>query len=111
MATITITHLPELTPVYSAPIRPGSLVARRAASLTNTWRVLGTNGDIAHCYNPTNGEQMETAIADLVVVRRFGEPIFPALTPVDRVQNGPEDAPWHTLIEADNYHALHKFPH
>lgn len=43
---------------------------------------------------------------DLVVVRRFGEPIFPALTPVDRVRNGPEDAPWHTLIEADNYHAL-----
>ena len=49
---------------------------------------------------------METALTDLVVVRRFGEPIFPALTPVDRVQNGPEDAPWHTLIEADNYHAL-----
>ena len=43
---------------------------------------------------------------DLVVVRQFGEPIFPALTPVDRVQNGPVDAPWHTLIEADNYHAL-----
>ena len=25
---------------------------------------------------------------------------------MDRVQNGPAYAPWHTLIEADNYHAL-----
>lgn len=99
-------HLPELTPVYSAVIRQGSLVARRDAPLTNTWRVLNINGETAHCYSPANGEQMETALADLVVVRRFGEPIFPALTPVDRVQNGPADAPWHTLIEADNYHAL-----
>jgi hypothetical protein len=23
------------------------------------------------------------------------------------VQNGPADAPWHVLIEADNFHALH----
>lgn len=99
-------HLPELTPVYSAVIRQGSLVARRDAPLTNTWRVLNIDGGTAHCYNPASGEQMETALADLVVVRRFGEPIFPALTPVDRVQNGPKDAPWHTLIEADNYHAL-----
>ena len=30
----------------------------------------------------------------------------PALVPVDSVANGPADAPWHTLIEADNYHAL-----
>lgn len=43
---------------------------------------------------------------DLVVVRQFGEPIFPTLVSVDRVRNGPDDAPWHTLIEADNYHAL-----
>lgn len=26
--------------------------------------------------------------------------------PMDRVANGSADAPWHTLIEADNYHAL-----
>ena len=75
--------------------------------LTNTWRVLNINWETAHCYNPASGEQMETALADLVVVARcFGEAIFPALTPIDRVQNGPDNAPWHTLIEADNYHAL-----
>lgn len=40
------------------------------------------------------------------MARQFGEPIFPALSQVDVVANGPEDGPWHTLIEADNYHAL-----
>jgi adenine-specific DNA-methyltransferase len=46
------------------------------------------------------------AVDELLVVRQFGEPVFPALVPIDAVANGPADAPWHTLIEADNYHAL-----
>ncbi|NLK00590.1 MAG: site-specific DNA-methyltransferase [Clostridia bacterium] len=41
-----------------------------------------------------------------MAVANFGEPIFPTLMPVDKIRNGPSDAPWHTLIEADNYHAL-----
>lgn len=31
-------HLPELTPIYSAPIQAGSLVAQRGAALTDVWR-------------------------------------------------------------------------
>lgn len=72
-------HLPELTPVYSATIRQGSLVARRNAPLTDTWRVFTVNGETAHCFKPASGEQKEIPVADLVVVRRFGEPIFPHL--------------------------------
>jgi adenine-specific DNA-methyltransferase len=99
-------HLPELTPIYSAPIREGSQVARRDGALTDVWRVLSVDGGQAHCLNLTSGAQRRMPTDELVVVRRFGEPIFPALMPVNRVQNGPDDAPWHTLIEADNYHAL-----
>jgi len=99
-------HLPELTPIYSAPIREGNRVARRDASLTDVWRVLSVDKEQALCLNPASSKRRRMPTDDLVVVRRFGEPIFPALTPVDRVQNGPDDAPWHTLIEADNYHAL-----
>jgi adenine-specific DNA-methyltransferase len=99
-------HLPELTPIYSAKVRRGSEVARRDQSLTETWRVLSLVQDTALCLHPATGEQEQIPVADLVVVRRFGEPIYPALTPLDQVQNGPADAPWHTLIEADNYHAL-----
>jgi len=99
-------HLPELTPIYSAEIRRHSKVALRGGPLTDLWRVLDLRDGEAHCRNIGSGETRRISVDDLVVVRRFGEPIFPALVPVDRVQNGPDDAPWHTLIEADNYHAL-----
>lgn len=99
-------HLPELTSIHSAPVHQGSHVARRGASLTDVWRVLSVDEGQALCLNQASGKRKQMSNDDLVVVRRFGEPIFPALTPVDRVQNGPDHAPWHTLIEADNYHAL-----
>ena len=41
-----------------------------------------------------------------MVVRDFGDPIYPALVPVDRVPRGTPDEPWHVLINADNFHAL-----
>lgn len=34
------------------------------------------------------------------------EPIYPYLKPIDTVCNAPDSDLWHTLIEADNYHAL-----
>lgn len=40
------------------------------------------------------------------MVAKFGEPIYPTLQPIDYVENAPESDLWHTLIEADNYHAL-----
>lgn len=42
----------------------------------------------------------------LVCVAQFGEPIYPYLQPLDSVCNAPDSDLWHTLIEADNYHAL-----
>ena len=99
-------HLPELTPIYSARIRKGSIVARRGEPLNDLWRVISVSEKQAHCLQRSTGIQQTMELAELVLVRQFGEPIFPALVPVDRVQNGADDAPWHTLIEADNYHAL-----
>ncbi len=99
-------HLPELTLIYSAKVKKHSKVAMRGGPLTDVWRVLSVRDRVAHCRNVGSGESREIPVDDLVVVRQFGEPIFPALIPVDRVQNGPDDSPWHILIEADNYHAL-----
>ena len=36
----------------------------------------------------------------------FGDAIYPYLKPMDSVCNAPDSDLWHTLIEADNYHAL-----
>lgn len=99
-------HLPELTPIYSAKVRRHSKVALRDGPLENLWRVLSVRDGEAHCRNIGSGKKRRIQVDDLVMVSQFGEPIFPTLMTVDRVQNGPDDAPWHTLIEADNYHAL-----
>ena len=99
-------HLPELTPLYNAEIRVGARVAKRGGDLSELWRVLSISEGQAVCMNYRSGEKSEFPIDEIMTVANFGEPVFPTLVPVDRVQNGPDDAPWHTLIEADNYHAL-----
>jgi adenine-specific DNA-methyltransferase len=99
-------HLPELTPIYNEKVRKGSTVALRGEDITDVWRVLSVVGKAARCFRRSTKEERHIPTDQLVVVLQFGEPIFPSLVPVDKVQNAPNDAPWHTLIEADNYHAL-----
>ncbi len=84
----------------------GSLVATWNGSLTEIWKVVSVAKDEAQCIHTTRAEKKTLKVEDLVVVRQFGDRIFPALVPMDKVENGPADAPWHTLIEADNHHAL-----
>jgi adenine-specific DNA-methyltransferase len=53
------------------------------------------------------GDEFDARISDLTVIKRFGEPIYPALSPVHRVQRSDDPKrPRHTIINADNYHAL-----
>ena len=54
----------------------------------------------------TEHAEEEFALDDLVAVAEFGEPIYPYLKPINSVCNAPDSELWHTLIEADNYHAL-----
>jgi adenine-specific DNA-methyltransferase len=99
-------HIPELLPIYNAKIRAQARVAPRNGQLTETFVVQGVVEGIA-TLKPEHGEGeiLTAAVADLVVVKRFGEAIFPALRLVESVLRG-GNMPHHTLIEADNYHAL-----
>ncbi|NMM23285.1 MAG: site-specific DNA-methyltransferase [Phycicoccus sp.] len=45
------------------------------------------------------------AVADLVVVAEFRDPIYPGLVSTGKVERG-GDKPFHTVINAENYHAL-----
>ena len=110
-------HLPELLPLPKARPRRGDLVCRRLGAMKEVWQVKSVKDgvvtavrpqDAAHPSEPARAtaETVSFAVGEVMVVREFGEPIFPALTPVDVVQNGDPAGPWHTLIEADNYHAL-----
>jgi adenine-specific DNA-methyltransferase len=47
----------------------------------------------------------EVALDDLVVVAEFRDPIYPGLVSTGKVERG-GDKPFHTVINAENYHAL-----
>lgn len=100
-------HMPECTPLYEMPIRRGSRVALRVQqNIEKVYTVLAINEENALCFCEADKEQAEYALSDLVAVAQFGEPIYPYLKPLDSVCNAPDSDLWHTLIEADNYHAL-----
>lgn len=99
-------HMPECTPLYGIRIKRGATVAKNANKINDTYTVITLDADTAVCRNKSTGETEEIPINDLVAVAQFGDPIFPCLEPIDRVENAPESDLWHTLIEADNYHAL-----
>ena len=99
-------HLPECTPLYDIPIRKGSLVAQKAGEVQDDYIIESLHDGTAICKNKITNEEKEFAVDELVSVAQFGETIYPYLEPIDSVCNAPDSDLWHTLIEADNYHAL-----
>lgn len=78
-------HLPELLPLPGVRPRRGDLVAQRGGALTDLWRVRRIAGGVATCARPEGtaaGDLWEFPVDGLIVVRQFGEPIFPALVPL-----------------------------
>lgn len=99
-------HLPECTPLYDHPVKKGSIVAVKKEKVSDNYIVRSIDGSVAICEGKENHKEYTFPVAKLVCVARFGEPIYPCLKPMDFVCNAPDSALWHTLIEADNYHAL-----
>lgn len=100
-------HLPEATPLYEAAISVGSLVSLKDKEFKEFFRVKQIKGDKLVCEREDDShERVELNKSDVVVVAMFGQPIYPCLKPLDAVKNAPDSDLWHTLIEADNYHAL-----
>lgn len=101
-------HMPESTPLYDMPIKRGCNVMRRDSKDDKSiYVVLKVEGDTAVCVKPEQKDEAVTfELKDIVRVAEFGESIYPYLKPVDSVCNAPDSDLWHTLIEADNYHAM-----
>lgn len=99
-------HLPECISLYDIPVKKGSKVALKAGKVNDFYTVLSIENGKALCLNQDRSATVEYPIDDLVCIAEFGEPIYPYLKPIDTVCNAPESSLWHTLIEADNYHAL-----
>lgn len=99
-------HLPECTPLYDIPVRKGAKVSVRNGKANETYTVLKIEDGVATCLPKNSKEAVQLAETDLVTTAELGDPIYPCLQPLGEVCNAPDSGLWHTLIEADNYHAL-----
>lgn len=99
-------HLPECTPLWDIPVKRGAKVARKAGPVSDVYTVIKLENGQATCLNPDKSGTEDFSVDELVTVAEFGDPIYPCLKPIDTVCNAPDSGLWHTLIEADNYHAL-----
>lgn len=104
-------HIPETTTVPGLPKQPGSIVQRRddSASL-ELFRVTKIVGRGKIGAEPiAGGEEAIMNAKDLLVVKRFGDPIYPALKSVGVLRRGTLDKPHHAVINGENFHALQLF--
>lgn len=99
-------HLPECTPLYDIPVKNGSLVMVKGGDIKELYYVKSMADGKANCVKRDGSESATFGVDDIVPVAEFGAPIYPYLKPLDSVCNAPDSDLWHTLIEADNYHAL-----
>lgn len=99
-------HLPECVILYDIPIYVGSKVARKKGYVNDIYTVAQIDGGKALCHHTTSHDSVYFQLNEIVGVAEFGEPIYPTLKQLDTVENAPDSDIWHSLIEADNYHAL-----
>ncbi len=113
-------HVPETVELPGRPVRRGDKVRflpKRGEKPDGVdrrlWRVSRIRkpggrrvADLVRHQDPEVGHQTASrAIDDLVVVAEFRDPIYPGLVSTGRVERG-GDRPFHTVINAENYHAL-----
>lgn len=99
-------HLPELLRLPKAAATVGARIVRKDDKSSVTYRVTAElNGKWIKAVPESGGPEEKLERSTVVVVRAFGEPMYPALIPVDAIERAP-GKPWHVLINADNYHAL-----
>src|SRR5579872_5423103 len=98
-------HIPETVLLSGVALRKGSLVTDRTCARNGEWIVERISTGSACLRNQRTGEQRCAPLNELIVVKPFGEPIYPCLTPLGKVEKG-RDRPWHAVINGENYHAL-----
>lgn len=111
-------HQPEAVELPGQPVRRGTKVrvlpprGETVKGDSRLWRVESftfdeTGAQLAQLVeNVTDEPERRTASPDdLVVVAEFDDKIFPGLVETGRIERG-GDKPFHTVINAENYHAL-----
>src|SRR5215211_369473 len=102
-------HIPETT-LLDLPIQINSLVQRRDDERGSLWRVKSFTDNNARVFITALGDtKVEiVSVRYLLVVKRFGEPIYPALSSQGAIKRG-GNKPFHAVINGENFHALQLF--
>lgn len=96
-------HIPETVAVLGLPVRRGNRVRLRNQIDTGPdFTVIKATKKALTL--ASDGTTLDVEPGDVAVVKRFGEAIYPTLTPVGEVRRS--DGPAHTVINGENYHAL-----
>lgn len=107
-------HVPETVELPGRKVRKGDkvrILPPRGQVPTRfdekLWRVLSVDRKSATASLAGLGDDVttHTPLDDLVVVAEFRDPIYPGLISTGKVERG-GDKPFHTVINAENYHAL-----
>ena len=113
-------HIPETVDLPGRPVRRGDKIrflperGKEPNSVDRRlWRVRRVrrteHGRVADLFRRQDAETerltASRAVEDLVVVAEFRDPIYPGLASAGRVERG-GDKPFHTAINAENFHAL-----
>ena len=99
-------HMPDNLLTPEVPIRRGTNVVIRNKSISDVYEVQELTDTEATCIQLSSMNEVVLPLNELVAVAQRGDVIYPYLKPMDSVKNAPDSELWHTLIEADNYHAL-----
>jgi adenine-specific DNA-methyltransferase len=97
-------HIPEYVRLPKHKITEGATVQIRAEKDDEIYSVRSIQKKQVTIVD-SNDEAKTMATKDLIIVSRHGDLIPPGLTEVDRIERG-GDKPFHTVINAENYHAL-----
>jgi adenine-specific DNA-methyltransferase len=110
-------HRPENVELPGRPVRKGDKVrilpsrGSTAKSDERLWRVLAikVEGGIklaeVEVLDAVQSEKRKCLVEDLIVVAEFNDYIYPGLVSTGKVERG-GDKPFHTVINAENFHAL-----
>lgn len=110
-------HTPEAVELPGRPVRKNDRVRILAERGTMPTKANERLYHVAKVYSEAGERRAEVvavddhedrvvvAVADLVVVAEFRDPIYPGLVSTGRVECG-WDKPFHAVINAENYHAL-----
>ena len=110
-------HMPEAVELPGRPVRKGDKVRilpprgeKRTEENDRLWRVarIDRSASPARALVTALTDEESTAepvVDDLVVVAEFRDPIYPGLVSTGKVERG-GGKPFHTVINAENYHAL-----